>query len=303
MNPTARRWTARRARAAPAAAAAAAAALLAASPVRAAEPAPADAMPGFPVGEELVYRIHWGKIPVGEARATTAWTEWQGRRVLAIRFRTRSNNFLSALYPVDDTIESLVDPDGFRTLQFVKRLNEGSHHYDQTTTFDWTNRTAHWVSKLDGRERRFPIEDDTRDIPTLMYALRAQGFEPHGTRRFRVMADEKIYDMEAVGLGEEKVRLPKYGRVPCVKVEPKASFQGVFVRKGRMFVWATRDARHLAVRISVEVPVARVWLTLYQVRGPGDDFWVGKEKGGAGGGEGGDDAEVGAENDEPAGEP
>jgi hypothetical protein len=257
-------------------AAAVALALAAACGAPAAEPAAAPDGPAlwFPVGEELVYRIHWGVIPVGESRATTAWVEEDGRRLLAIRFRTLSNKFLSKIYPVDDTIESLVDPDGFRPVRFTKKLSEGSHRYDQVTTFDRAKGEAHWVSQLDGRERRFPVKEDTRDIPTLMYFLRAGGLATNETRNFEVMADEKVYALETRTFGIESVALPRYGRVPSLKIEPRAAFGGVFVRKGRMWMWVAQEPRRLATLIAVEVPVAKVRLTLHEVRGPGGDFWV-----------------------------
>ncbi len=234
--------------------------------------------PGFPVGEELVYRIKWGVLPVGESRATTQWIEEDGRRLLLIRFRTVSNRFLSTLYPVDDTIESYIDPDGFRPVRFVKKLNEGDNHYDQETTFDWESMTAHWVSRLDGREKTFPLVPGVKDIPSLMYDLRRTGFEPRAKYAFQVMADEKIYALEVHTGRPEDVKLPGYGRVKSLKMEPKASFEGVFVRKGRMWVWVSTDPRHLMTQVSIEVPVARVRLVLIKVKGPGEDFWVDRKR-------------------------
>ena len=54
------------------------------------------------MGETLDYRIYWGVIPVGSSRVTTEWIEEDGRTLIAIRFRTKSNDVLSKIYPVDD---------------------------------------------------------------------------------------------------------------------------------------------------------------------------------------------------------
>lgn len=240
---------------------------------------PPDPVPdvGFPVGEQLVYGIYWGVVPVGEAHAWTEWDTYEGRPVLAIRFRTRSNKVLSAMYPVDDFIESLVEPSTFRTLRFIKKINEGSNHYDQVTTFDHEKHTAHWLSKLDDREHVLEIEPGTLDMPTLMYSLRKRDFAEGEKAKFVVLADEKVYELNI--LCEKVETIKAAGRkVPSLKMEPQAAFNGVFVSKGRMWVWVSRDTRRILTRMSIEVPVGRVHLNLKTVTGPGDDAWVREAK-------------------------
>ena len=52
-------------------------------------------------------------VSVGTCRITTQWVEEDGRTLLAIRYRTRSNKVIAVIYPVDDKIESIVDPETF----------------------------------------------------------------------------------------------------------------------------------------------------------------------------------------------
>ncbi len=231
----------------------------------------------FPVGEELVYGIYWSAVPVGESRVTTEWIEEEGQRLLRIVIRTRTNKVLSAIYPVDDQIESVIEPERFLPLRFTVNMKQGRNRYHETTTFDWERNEAQWVSHLNGRTKSFPLEPETRDIPSLMYWMRQFALEVGEKRSLRVMADEKIYDLELQVTDVERIRLDRYGRLSCLKVEPKAEFRGIVVRKGRMWIWVSRDPRRLATQISVEVPVARVHVVLREVNGPGDDFWVRKK--------------------------
>jgi hypothetical protein len=225
----------------------------------------------FPIGEELVYDIYWGMIHVGQTRATTEWMEEDGRRLLLVRLRTRTNRVLSVLYPVDDYIESQIDPDGFIPVRFILKLSEGRHRKDEETLFDHANGEAHWKDHLSGKTAIFPIEKDTRDIPALMYYLRQRQLEPGASYDFQVMADEKVYSMSLDALEVEDVPLLKYGPVPSLRLEPKAKFSGVFVNKGRLWIWVSRDERRVATKISAEVPVARVHLYLREVLGPGSE--------------------------------
>lgn len=242
------------------------------SPVAVETKAPPDLW--FPVGEEIVYRVHWGRIRVGTSRIRTDWVEEDGRTVLRIRLRTRSNRFLSAIYPVDSLIESVIDPHTFRPLRFVNQIREGRRFHDEVTVFDWEEMQAHWVSHVKDETKSFEIREDTRCIPALLYYLRRTPLKPGRTYTYEVMADEKLFDVMVKTEEYERVRLPRYGRVRSLRMEPQAAFDGVFVRAGRMWMWVSDDDRRVATRISAEVPIARVHLTIDRVRGPGNDAWV-----------------------------
>lgn len=228
----------------------------------------------WPIGEKITYRIYWGYLPVGTAISWTEWTEVEGRKLLAIRLRTLSNRVVEKIYPVDDTIESLVDPITFLPVRFAKNMSEGTHKYNEVTVFDRTNLVARWESKLTGKKRTFIIEPETRDIPSLMYLLRTNTFTVGKREHFRVMADEKIYDLWVNIQKKEKTDVPNYDEVASIKVEPEAAFNGLFVRKGKLWVWLSDDPRCLATRIEASIPVANVRAVVVQVEGPGKDFWI-----------------------------
>ncbi len=230
----------------------------------------------FPVGERLVYKIYWGFIPVGYAVTTSEWIEEDGRTLLAIRIRGKSNSVVEKIYPVEDFLETIIDPETFLPLRFTKDLSEGRYRAHQRTTFDHANLTAKWeaLDEGDDREETFPIEADTRDLISLMYKIREGGFKEGMKLHYQVMADEKLYELIVEGGKKERVSLAHYGKKEAVKVEPKGKFQGLFVRKGRMWVWVTEDPRCLIVKIAAQVPVASINMMLLDVSGPGTDFWI-----------------------------
>ena len=247
----------------------------------------------FPVGEKLIYSIHWGWIPVGSSVVTTEWVdgeqEGHPRTLLRIRVRTRTNKVLGSLYPVDDVIESIIDPETFLPLRFRKKLSEGRYRCDETTVFDHAGGTATWTAKRfkkkklltdePDKEKTYEIEPDTRDLISFMYFLRQQTFEPGKEVTSRVMADEKVYDIEIHPEKFESVKLDAYGKVRSLKMEPKAAFEGLFVHNGSIWVWQADDERGILTQVQAEVPVAKVSLKLYAVRGPGDDKWIRKAPG------------------------
>jgi hypothetical protein len=241
---------------------------------RAEEPPPNPFNLWFHVGEEMQYDIHWGVVPVGRTRITTKWIVHGDKPVIQIRILTRTRNVMDTIYPVDDFIESLVDPETFLPVRFIKRLKEGRYRADETTVFDFEKRKAYWSSKTNGRKKEFDIEPDTRDVVTFMYYMRRQSFEPGQTNQFQVMADEKLYDLIVTASKKVDLKLDSYGKVPSIQVTPTAAFEGIFVRSGEVTMWVSDDERRICTRIMAEVPVANVRLNLIDVDGPGDDFWV-----------------------------
>lgn len=242
----------------------------------AAGPARADTATNlwFPVGEELVYHAHWGIFHVAESRTVINWTNHDGRDLLVVRIRTRSNAVISTVYPVDDTIETVIDPVTFLPLSFTKILNEGRYHTDEITTFDHAAGKAYWHNRKKGDRKEFAIEPDTRDIVSLMYYLRREPFRPGQERTFRVMADEKLYDLYIKVVEREVLPSDHYDRIKTVRIEPDAAFEGIFVRKGKLTLWVTEDDRRILAKVMAEIPVANVRIHLAEVRGPGDDRWV-----------------------------
>jgi len=222
----------------------------------------------FDVGEKITYRIYWGIIPVGESVASTEWIEDEGRRMLAIRFRTKTNKVLSSIYPVDDLIESIVDPETFLPVQFTKRLSEGRYRCDEVTRFDHKAGIARMTRKGREKIKEYKIEPDTRDIATFMYYMRATEMEPDETLEYRVMADEEIYDVFVNTLKVEKVKTVSGKRIKSLKIEPVASFDGLFVRSGKMWMWISRGEPRIMTKMVAKVPVASIKLILDKVHEP-----------------------------------
>ncbi len=242
-------------------------------PPDAAQPSPLPEF-SFPVGETLVYSVHWGFLHVGETRVWNEWIEENGRRLLAIRARIQTVSVLDKIFPVDDFLESVVDPQTFLPLRFTRRLSEGRYRLHEVTTFDHAALQAHWKHLLrKDSEQDFAIEADTRDMISFMFYMRRHAWQPDSKFSERVMANEKLYDLIVQTRQYEKIKLPEYGSVRSLLVEPDAKFQGVFLKVGRLRVWISDDQRCLCTMATAKIPVGTVRVMLQRVEGPGEDHW------------------------------
>ena len=230
----------------------------------------------FPMGERLQYRLYWGWIHAANSVTTTDWVEVEGKLYIRILSRTQSRSVLDKLYPVDDTLETLIDPATLLPWRFVKIQNEGRHHKDELTYFDHEAGTAKWRQiRKNGevRNREDAIEPNTRDLLTFMYMTRGEPLQANTELLRNVMADEKLYEM-LIHIGDEtREKTKRYGKVKCLKMVPEAKFEGLFVRKGKMDLWISNDERRMMVKMVVDTPFANVKMKIHKVSGGLIDSW------------------------------
>lgn len=230
----------------------------------------------FPIGEKLVYRLYWGVVPVGTCEMTTQWVESDGKTLLSIKAAARTTSVVSKIYPVNDYIETRIDPETFLPVEYVQKLREGRHVRDDVVTFRHAECVAIWKSAKESSTnvtKKIRIESDTRDVLCLAYFMRSKGLAVGQEEKFRVLVDDKIYDMQVTGLGYDTMDVEDFEDVKCLVVEPKAAFGGIFVRKGRVTLWFSEDMRRICTRMTGKLSFANLKAILMKVEGPGDDAW------------------------------
>jgi hypothetical protein len=217
-------------------------------------------------------------IPVGRADLISKWVKEDGKLFLSLKIKAKTTAIVRKIYRVDDVVESIVDPTTFLPVRYTQKLREGRHRRDDLVTFDHANGKATWKSTKRNASKVLKIEKDTRDVLTLAYYMRKQKFDLGDSAAFKVMVDDKLYDLTFKGTDTERLKVRGYGRMNTLIVEPKAKFGEIFVRKGKVYLWFTNDHRHLCVRMSAKVPLARLKAIFREVQGPGKDFWIKDKK-------------------------
>ncbi len=227
------------------------------------------------MGEELVYRVKWGIIPVATSHIKSEWIENDGKRLLVIRYRTRTNAFFSRIYPMNDFAESVIDPESFlpRTFTFVRASRSNAR--SDTVTFDYEKRTALLVHHCEGKRETIPIRPDTRDIITFMFWMRKIGIPPGHDKTYKVMTNEGIVPVHVRSDAKtKKIKVGDFGKVECLRVEPSADFKDMLVEEGEVSMWIAQDTRRIAPLLSIKAPLASVRTTLCRILGPGNDRWT-----------------------------
>ncbi len=207
------------------------------------------------VGERLSFRGYWMGIPVGRGWIeVTEIVEYEGRRAYHIQAEGRSNDVLSTFYPIQDRVSSYLDVETLQPLRFEKHQREGRYRADEIVTFDPVKGMASYRSLLNGSTKEIPLPPHVQDLVSALYWFRSQPMQPNTTFHLDLYTDERIYQTEIQVKQPKLLELLKRGSFPCLVVEPKASFKGLMVKRGRIWAYLTADERRLPLLVKVTTP-------------------------------------------------
>ena len=207
------------------------------------------------VGERLGFHGHWFGIPVGYGWIEVKEIiEVEGRRAYHIEAQGHSNELLSTFYPIHDIVHSYLDVDTLQPLRFEKRQREGRYRADEIVTFHPETRTASYRSLLNQSVKEIPLPDHFQDLISALYWLRSQPLSPPQLLTLNLYTDEKIYQASLAIGPPMTLELLKRGTFQCVVVEPKASFKGLLIKRGRLWAYVTADDDRLPLLVKVTTP-------------------------------------------------
>ena len=228
---------------------------------RAEKPKPPIEKPltALPVGERLVFDVFWMGIPIGNGTLEVREKVFLGtREAIHLVATARTNDFLSALYPVHDEIHSFVDAKTFRSLEFQKKLREGRYRADEKIRFDYDRQKGFYESFLNQGRKEIELHGDVQDILSSFFWFRLQPVSVGEKLHTVVNSEEKNWDMEIEVLGQETREIRGRGTIHTILVEPKTRFKGILYDRGRAWVYFSSDSRRLPVWITLKTPYGPV---------------------------------------------
>jgi len=199
----------------------------------------------FP-GETLTYDISWSRaISAGTATMEVKAEKLpDGRDGLKFVVTGRSVGLLDKVYPVNDSVESLFDPQTRESLSYRLRESYGGKKRRRDMAFDRTQNVV--VSKLnDDAAETFTVPEHVQDGLSMLYYLRTtESFIVGKIFTIDVHDSKKNWSIEIHTLGREKLQTPM-GEFSTIKVKTYPKYEGAFINKGEVFIWLTDDNRRI----------------------------------------------------------
>jgi len=193
----------------------------------------------------------------------------EGRDVLKFFATGRSVGLVDALFKVHDLVQSVFDPQIMQSLTYDSDENYGKKRKRVALIFDHAQRTV--VSRVnEDQPKTLSIPDPVQDLLSSFYYLRAvKDVGRDKTIIFDVYEDGKIWSVEVYTLGREVVKTPA-GEFSTINLKTYPKHNGVFQKKGVVFIWLTDDSRKVPVLMKVTLPVGSFVFTLREMHQDGD---------------------------------
>lgn len=218
----------------------------------------AEALPALK-DETFQYRLSWNGI-----RAGTAWLGIlrDGDRI-KIFSRVRSADFISLFYEVNDLAESYLEPaEGFypgKPLQYRIKIKEGRHRRDKEVVFN--ERKVIYKDHLKKQQQEITVPEGIFDPLSAFFAIRFKDLEVGRSIFITVFDSKKVWNVEVQVLKKERIELPS-GEVDTILIKPLMESEGIFYRKGDIYIWLTDDERRIPVMLKTKVLIGSVVATI-----------------------------------------
>lgn len=202
--------------------------------------------------EKLSFAIYWLGIYAGEAVLEAAYDNG----TLRITSQVHSSPVISAFYKVEDYAESLT-VDGMPAHTRIK-TQEGTHRSDKETVFDMVNKKVTFLNNMKGTKKEHAIESSVWDILSAFYYFRTLPFEIGKPIYINIFDSNKFLKTAVNILRKEKMEISGLGEIGTVMVKPEIQSEGLFQKRGDIFIWLTDDEKRIPVRVETKVPVGNI---------------------------------------------
>ena len=211
----------------------------------------------FQVGEELTYEISWLNITAGTAVMAVSDAGTDGGRPLAkLITTTQSRPAITKFFPVDNRVESIVDPATLLPEHLTFKRREGKKKEDFEYTFHQKDGTVTVVKGTTTETLHIP--PGTHDVISCLYYARSTlSFQPGSTLTMNVHHDKKNHKLD-VRVEEIETLSGPWGEAQTARVLVVMPFQGLFLNQGNIRVWFTNDDRRIPVRMKAKVIIGSI---------------------------------------------
>jgi hypothetical protein len=216
----------------------------------------------FKVAEKFIYDLTWTGIKAGTASLELT----KDGDTIKIVSTAQSAQWVSVFYTVDDRIESMLSHNPSfcsigQPVQYRIKIREGRHRRDKEVVFDRSNNKAKYRDYLKNEKKEFDVPPSVFDPISSFYYLRTLKLTVGEPVYVTIFDSKKVWNVEVQVLRRERITLPT-GTFDTIVVKPNMKSEGIFYRKGEIFIWLTDDVKHIPVQLQTKVAVGSITATL-----------------------------------------
>lgn len=216
----------------------------------------------FNIPEKLVYDLTWTGLKAGTSTLEIADINGSTKIIST----ARSADWVSVFYTVDDRIEAVLAkaqsssviglPQSYRV-----KIREGRHRRDKEAIFDHVKHKVVFINHLEDEKIDMTVQDNIFDPLSSFFYVRTLKLEAGKSVFVDIFDSKKVWNVEVQVLRKEKIRT-KLGSFDAIVIKPLMKSEGIFSRKGDIYIWLTDDEKHIPVKMQTKVAVGKVTATL-----------------------------------------
>lgn len=203
--------------------------------------------------ELLTFDIYWMGIYVGKASLEAI----NNKEGIAIVSKVNSAPVISTFYKVEDYARSEIingKPASYRIKQ-----HEGRYRSNKETIFDYKNNRITYFNHLKGQKSEYnSINTISWDVISGFYYLRTLPFEIGRTVYISIFDSNKFYNAEIKVVRKEKISILQDTEVNTIIIKPILQSDGLFKKKGDIFIWLTDDEDKVPVRVETSISIGKI---------------------------------------------
>ena len=211
----------------------------------------------FNIPEKFEYELTWTGVKAGTATLEITRT---GNDIKIVS-TAQSANWVSVFYTVDDRVETLLTKKS--SLMFVGepvnyrlRIREGRHRRDKEVIFNSGNKVT-YIDHINNEKQNFDVPSLIFDPLSSFYYLRTLKLVVGEPVYVTMFDSKKVWNVEVQVLRKEKVTLPT-GTVDTILIKPLMKSEGIFYKKGDIYIWLTDDEKRIPVKLQTKVAIGSI---------------------------------------------
>lgn len=205
------------------------------------------------ISEQMKFDIYWMGIYAGYAFVRVKGDEEN----IVISSEVHSSPFISNFYYVNDKAESTLhkgQPRHFRIIQI-----EGKYRGDKEVKFDYELGEIVFINHI---KKKMSIHKGVdkifMDVLSGFFLLRTFSMDTNKSLFIDIFDSDKFANVEIKILKEETVETSSGKEINALLIKPELATEGLFKRKGDIFIWLSNDERKLPLKIETKVSVGKI---------------------------------------------
>jgi len=238
-------------------------------------PAKTGPVEAYGPGEYLEFVLKWAGIVAGDSTMIVEnYTGEEEKEIYRIISTAKSRSLVDIIYKVRNRIESYIDPASGLTLKYVVNSREGGRRKKRVLIFDQNRQLVTRIVREKGKitSDLYEIPEYVHDSLSSFYAIRDEELNVGDRIQFMVFEGRKNWELVVDVLAREEITV-RAGTFKTIKIHPLLKYEGIFRRKGELFVWVTDDEMKMPVLMKSKVRVGSIVAELarYSFSGPPED--------------------------------